>query len=245
MTLSIDIRVPRSEFEVDVNLTLDRTTALVGASGSGKSTLLRTIAGVDSGSFGVIEVDGDRWLDGFKILPPTLRSVGYLGQRDGLFPHMTAQDNVAFPMRADGVGRTQRRRAASELLDRLDLAPLGHSRPHELSGGQRRRVALARALASPRAAYLLDEPLTGLDDRTVLLTVDFIADQLADFGGIGLVAVHDKASIRGFVSRTVSLDRGRVVEDISAPAAARRVRASAAARRNTDGRQLHYREGSR
>lgn len=245
MTVELKIRVPRSEFEVDLHISLDQTTTLVGASGSGKSTVLQSIAGVDASATGVIRVGRERWLMGSRALPSTLRSVGYLGQRDGLFPHLSAADNVAFPLRVDGLGRTQRIKRASDLLDRLGLSELVTKRPHELSGGQKRRVALARALSASRDLYLLDEPLAGLDERTAMLATDFIADQLSDFDSIGIVAMHDAGTSSPFSSRAVRLDRGRVIEDFSVPVAPPHARGSARVRQNIGGRQLDCREGSR
>lgn len=245
MTLAINVRVPRSEFEVDVDLAIDATTTLVGASGSGKSTVLRAVAGVEPVLSGVVEIDEQVWLSGRKRLPTTLRSVGYLGQRDGLFPHLSATDNVAFPLRVDGVGTKARRHRANDLLERLDVAALATRQPHELSGGQRRRVALARALAAPRALFLLDEPLAGLDERSALLATDFIADQLSEFNAIGLIAMHDAAPMREIATRAVRLERGRVIDDVSVPTAAQRARASARVRQSIGGRRLDCREGSR
>lgn len=245
MTIAVKIRVPRSEFEVDVDLAIDRTSTLVGASGSGKSTVLRAIAGVETQATGLIGVNDERWLSGSKYVPSALRSVGYLGQRDGLFPHLTAEDNVAFPLRADGLARLPRRRHAGELLERLGLAELRARRPHELSGGQRRRVALARALAAPRDVFLLDEPLAALDDRTAVLVSDFIADQLTDLSAIGIVAMHAAEDAIDFSGRAIRLERGRVTDDFSVPVVAPRVRGSARVRQSIGGRQLDCREGSR
>jgi NitT/TauT family transport system ATP-binding protein len=134
---------------------------LVGASGCGKSTLLNLVCGLDAPTSGRVELPrGDR---------PTL-----IFQEAALFPWLTASENVELPMRLRGVGREERRRAATELLERVQLGDAVRKRPHELSGGMRQRVALARALAHEADILCMDEPFGALD----AMTRDLLHDEL-------------------------------------------------------------------
>lgn len=126
--------------------------ALLGASGCGKSTLLNIIAGLDEPSAGALEVPSD--------------GAAFMFQDSSLYPWLSARGNVELALKLRGVGRVERRAKAQELLE---LVNLGHSldkRPHELSGGMRQRVALARSLAQERPLLLMDEPFAALDAIT-------------------------------------------------------------------------------
>ena len=125
---------------------------LIGASGCGKSTLLSLVAGLEEPTSGSVSTGG--------------RRVAFMFQEPALFPWLTAVQNVELPLRANGVGRAERRQRARELLDSVHLAGFADKRPHELSGGMRQRVALARALAQDADVLLMDEPFGALDAMT-------------------------------------------------------------------------------
>jgi ABC-type Fe3+/spermidine/putrescine transport system ATPase subunit len=132
---------------------------LLGASGAGKTTLLRAIAGlapVDSGRIVIGGRDATR-------IPAESRDAVYLHQTPLLFPHLSVFENVAFPLRIRGQQDSQVRATVAELLESVRLNGLAGRRPHTLSGGQKHRVALARAMAARPTVLLLDEPLTALD----------------------------------------------------------------------------------
>lgn len=245
MSLELDIRVPREEFDVEVTTATSTALALTGSSGAGKSTVLRSIAGLEPAAEGEIRVGGAIWLDSSASLPPTMRAVGYLAQRDALFPHLSARDNVAFGLRADGVRASARNRRAMELLDALGVADCGANHAQQLSGGQRRRVALARALAPERGIYLLDEPFAGLDEYASAVAAVLIAQRLSEVGASALIAVHDLQQVVAICPRAIRLERGRVAETVSVAAAAPRARGSARVRQSIGGRQLDCQEGSR
>lgn len=133
--------------------------AMLGPSGSGKTTCLRLIAGFEQPTAGSIEIFGER----AEGVPPYLRNVNTVFQNYALFPHMNVIDNVAFGLRVKGVSKAERRRAAEETLEMVELGGYGTRRAGELSGGQRQRVALARALINKPRVVLLDEPLGALD----------------------------------------------------------------------------------
>jgi putative spermidine/putrescine transport system ATP-binding protein len=133
--------------------------ALLGPSGSGKTSLLMSVAGFLTPDSGRILVNG-RDVAG---LPPEKRNFGLVFQGYALFPHLSVLDNVAFSLRARGVGRAERRRRAGEAIDMVRLTGLEARLPQQLSGGQQQRVALARAIAFGPDLLLLDEPLSALD----------------------------------------------------------------------------------
>lgn len=133
--------------------------ALVGSSGAGKTTLLRAVAGLGPGTAARIEVAGNE----VGGLPAERRGVVYLHQTPLLFPHLTVAENVAFPLRVRRVAPAQVATAVRQVLDALQLGGLGQRRTQALSGGQRHRAALARAIVARPPVLLLDEPFASLD----------------------------------------------------------------------------------
>ena len=146
-----------------VSLTLERGEigCLLGPSGCGKTTVLRAIAGFERLERGVVSLAGQDIATPAAGLPPDRRGVGMVFQDYALFPHLSAEGNVAFGLRRGSRG--ERQRAARELLELVGLGGLGDRYPHELSGGQQQRVALARAVAPRPRLVLLDEPFSNLD----------------------------------------------------------------------------------
>lgn len=135
--------------------------SLLGESGCGKSTLLKSIAGLIEVESGEIRLDGRSLL----TVSPEKRGTVIVFQDLRLFPHMTVEKNIAFPMELRGLSREQRKKEAERLLDEVQLTGYGRRKIRELSGGQMQRVALARALAAEPSVLLLDEPFSGLDER--------------------------------------------------------------------------------
>jgi putative spermidine/putrescine transport system ATP-binding protein/mannopine transport system ATP-binding protein len=133
--------------------------ALLGPSGSGKTTLLMTVAGFESPQSGSVVI-GDREV---THVAPYRRNLGMVFQRYALFPHLTVEKNVAYPLRMRGVPHAERRAAVSAALEMVDLGAHGSRRVDQLSGGQQQRVALARALVYEPPVLLMDEPLGALD----------------------------------------------------------------------------------
>jgi putative spermidine/putrescine transport system ATP-binding protein len=146
---------------VSLDLMPGRFLTILGPSGCGKTTLLRMIAGFIAPSAGHIEVNGSR----IEAVPPWRRSIGMVFQRLALFPHLTAFDNVAYPLRMRRFPRSGIRERVERYLDLVRLGGMGERRPHELSGGQQQRVAIARALVFEPDILLLDEPLAALDRK--------------------------------------------------------------------------------
>ncbi|MFY9264560.1 MAG: ATP-binding cassette domain-containing protein [Solirubrobacterales bacterium] len=250
-SLTVDLSLCRGRFSLDVAFSIDATAALTGPSGAGKTTLLRVLAGLDQCGDGYVSVGEDVWIGAGRPTPAELRSVGCLAQEGGLFPHMTAAGNVAYPLIADRVGRRRRRAVAVALLAEIGLADVADVPVTRLSGGQRRRVALARALAGERAVYLLDEPFAGLDARTADRVEAFIGERLRRAASPALIAGHDLGRLSTLAERTLRLTGGRLVESvpdeawaISGSADRARVREPAATPQNTVRRLADYRAGS-
>lgn len=165
LSVAIEKRLATVDLAVEFDVTFE-VLALFGPSGSGKSMTLKMIAGIETPGCGRIR-SGDRVLfdsaSGIN-LPPQRRRVGYVPQQYALFPHLTAIENVAFPLRKGLRWPAERaNQRASELLESFGLGDLLHVHPGGLSGGQQQRVALARALSSDPEILLLDEPFAALD----------------------------------------------------------------------------------
>lgn len=181
-----------------------QVACVVGPSGSGKSSLLAGIAGVLPPAF---RLDGRVTLDGRDLLdlPPEKRHVGLLFQDDLLFPHLCVADNVAFGLDAAVRGRATRRAVVAEALGRAGLAGLGERDPRTLSGGQRARVALLRAmLASPRA-LLLDEPFSRLDPALRAATRDWVLSEIRRSAIPALLVSHDAEDVMAAAGPCIDL----------------------------------------
>ncbi len=186
--------------------------ALVGPSGCGKTTLLRLIAGFERADAGTIEIDGQTVADEGRHLPPELRRVGMVFQDYAIFPHLSVGQNVGFAL---GKGRAAGARVA-ELLAFVGLPGREARMPHELSGGEQQRIALARALSTEPAALLLDEPFSNLDAaRRAEVRAEVRA--LLKAGGVTAVFVtHDQEEAL-FLGDQVGVMRDGQLEQVDTP----------------------------
>jgi NitT/TauT family transport system ATP-binding protein len=190
---------------ISLDVTLGEFVCLIGASGCGKSTLLSLVAGLDAPTAGVIDTAG--------------RRVALMFQEPALFPWLTAARNVELALRAGGVGKAERRRRAAELLDVVHLGGFGDKRPHELSGGMRQRVAMARAMATDADVLLMDEPFGALDAMTRDLLHDELDRICLDRGLTVLFVTHNVREAVRLGDRVVVLSSrpGRVIEEFAVP----------------------------
>lgn len=202
----------RREFTVNVSfkLGLGASLGLFGASGSGKTTILACIAGIEDPD------DGEVRLDALRIYPPPLplhqRPLGYLTQEPHLFPHLSVGENVTFGFSKH---RTEEQLSWIETLrDRLRLGPLWEAPASRVSGGQARRVALARTLARKPPVLLLDEPFAGLDRHLVRELIDDLSLWRQTLG-FSIIAVDHQAEVlrRLCSQRGVVLEGGKIVQE--------------------------------
>ena len=180
--------------------------ALLGPSGCGKTTLLKTVAGILAPQCGRIRLGRED----ITHLPPHRRGVVILFQDIRLFPHMTAAENVAFPLRMRGVGRWARLEQAAKLLDRVRLPGYGARRVGSLSGGERQRVALARALAAEPRLLLLDEPFSALDENLREDMRELVLSLHREFRTTTVLVTHDRGEALGMSDRVALLFHGEI-----------------------------------
>ncbi len=197
----------------DVTLTAPegQVVALLGPSGSGKSTILRLIAGLESVEAGEIRINGELVSAPGSTLATEQRRVGMVFQDYSLFPHLNAAANVAFGL--DKLGRAERDEAALRWLDRVGLKHRASAYPHELSGGEQQRIALARALAPQPRAILLDEPFSGLDAVLRAELRDATLATLAETRTTTIFVTHDAEDALQAADRLVILKAGRVLQE--------------------------------
>ena len=190
----------------DVSFSVDagQVLCLLGPSGCGKSTTLRMVAGVEAQDAGDVRGGGTRR----NGLPPEARGVGLMFQDFALFPHLKVAANVAYGLRDKRAAGAR----VSELLDRVGLAHLAGSYPHELSGGEQQRVALARALAPRPGVMLMDEPFSGLDERLRDEVRDATLAVLRDEGAAVLLVTHDPVEAMRMGDQIALMREGRIVQ---------------------------------
>lgn len=182
--------------------------ALVGPSGAGKTTLLRVVAGLEPSASGRVEADGQA-LDG---LPPHRRPIAMVFQDPRLLPNMDVAENVAFGLRASGVGRRERRARADALLAQVGLDGLGRRGVRGMSGGEAQRVALARALCPEPRLLLLDEPMASVDpDRREALRRLILRLQ-GERRVTTLIVTHDRDEAAEMGQKIALMIEGRIVQ---------------------------------
>jgi putative ABC transport system ATP-binding protein len=199
---------------VSLGLEEGEFTALAGPSGSGKTTLLNLLGALDTPTSGKIQLEGVELsgLSAAALSALRLRKLGFVFQAYNLIPVLSARENVEFVMELQGVSLADRRKRASEVLERVELDGLGDKRPLEMSGGQQQRVAVARAIASRPSIVLADEPTANLDSGTATRLLELMAQLNQEDGVTFLFSTHDPLVMEA-ARRVVRLRDGRVIED--------------------------------
>jgi NitT/TauT family transport system ATP-binding protein len=196
---SINLEIPDGQF-----------VAVVGPSGCGKSTLLSLVAGLRLPSSGTV------FCDGLPITAPMPRKVGMIFQEANLLPWLTAVDNVAFPLKLRRVAKAERLLTARRMLELTGLAGFEDRLPHQLSGGMKQRVAIARGLVQNPAVLLMDEPFASLDEQTRMVLGDELLRIWSETRKTVLFVTHSLNEAVYLADRVVVLSArpGRVVDDV-------------------------------
>jgi ABC-type Fe3+/spermidine/putrescine transport system ATPase subunit len=197
---------------IDLTVGTGEVVALLGPSGSGKSTLLQAVAGLVRPTRGEIWVAGRLVASGRHSTPPERRAVGMVFQGFALWPHLSALDTVAYPMRRAGHSRREAAAAATTLLAQLGIDHLARRRPAELSGGEQQRVGLARALAREARLYLLDEPTAHLDTHLRSEFEDAVLTRQRESGAAVIYTTHDAGEALAIAHRVALLVDGTLIQ---------------------------------
>ncbi len=197
---------------VELELDSGQSAAVLGPSGSGKSTLLHILGTLDAPSSGTVELDGQ---DPFQLPEPQLaqfryRHIGFVFQDHYLLPQLTVLENVLVPVLSQGPAAPEHADRARMLLERVGLGHRLEHRPAEISGGERQRAAIARALIAQPALLLADEP-TGNLDRTTARSVARLLLELQEQEGYMLLVVTHSLELAQLLQRRYQLDQGRLV----------------------------------
>ena len=200
---------------VNLDIRTGRTTVIIGPSGCGKSVLLKHIIGLlkpDRGRVFFHDLEVSAMPE--RRLAEVRRRMGFLFQAGALFDSMTVEQNIAFPLEEHGLASPdERRRRADEALSLVGLSGLQDMYPEKLSGGQRKRVALARAIVLGPEVILYDEPTTGLDPIRADLINELILKLGETLGTTTVVVTHDMTSARKIAHRVLMLHGGRFIAD--------------------------------
>ena len=210
LEVAVEKRLSAFEIDAEFSCATNGIVALFGRSGAGKTSLVNMLAGLSRPDSGRIEIEGVTVFDSNRglDLPPERRRIGYVFQEDRLFPHMTVRGNLTYGLRR--APTNERRIQLDQIVDLLGLEALLGRRPHDLSGGEKQRVALGRALLANPRLLLMDEPLAGLDQARKDEVLPFI-ERLRDELTIPIVYVsHAMPEIVRLADTMVLMSNGRV-----------------------------------
>jgi len=181
---------------------------LLGPSGCGKTTLMRLIAGLEQPTSGDIVIDGKIVTD----LPPRARNIAMVFQSYALYPHLTVEKNISFPLRAIGMPKDETRKKVEWAAKMFGIERFLDRKPRQLSGGERQRVALARAVVREPVVFLLDEPLSNLDAKLRNSARDELKQFQDQLGTTTIYVTHDQAEAMGLGDRIAVLNQGKVIQ---------------------------------
>lgn len=197
---------------IDLDVSEGEFVTLLGQSGCGKSTLLRIIAGLehaDSGRLSYNEVPMDDAAQG-RFVPTQARQFGFVFQDHALWPHLTIDENIAFPLRSYGWNKSDREKRVAEVLEQVQMSAHAGKSPRQLSGGQRQRVGIARALALSPKVILLDEPLASLDSNLRDELGHEIRKLAKEFGLTCINVTHDRREAQILSDRIAVMADGTI-----------------------------------
>ena len=193
---------------IDLEIADGEFVALLGPSGCGKTTTLRMISGLEIPSGGTIHI-GDRDV---TQLPPRDRDVAMVFQDYALYPHMTIDDNIGYPLKVRGVAKEERAERVRKAAENLQIENLLERRPGQLSGGQQQRTAVARAVVHQAQVYLFDEPLSNLDAKLRLEARAFLKYLQREVGVTSVYVTHDQSEAKALADQIVIMNAGRIMQ---------------------------------
>ncbi len=198
----------------DLNLEVsDREfLVLLGPSGCGKTTTMRMIAGLEHATAGEITFDGQR----INELPTQKRDVAMVFQNYGLYPHMTVEQNIGYPLKLRGMAKDARAAQVRKAAERVELGPFLARLPRQLSGGQRQRVALARSIVRQPRVFLMDEPLSNLDAKLRVVARAQIKHLAQELQVTTIYVTHDQIEAMTLAHRVAVMDAG-VIRQLGTP----------------------------
>ena len=207
---NISLDLDNKEILKGLNLQVDKGEfiAITGASGSGKTSLLRIICGLESPKEGEILLDNMIIFNKGISVPTEKRNIGLVIQEKVLFPHLTARKNIEFGLSKSSSNESH----VDEILHHLNITKLANKFPHELSGGESQRVALARSIVMKPKLLLLDEPFTGLDAELKSNIYPEIQSILKNNMITSLMVTHDLNEVKALSDKCFNLDSGKLIE---------------------------------
>ncbi len=213
--LEVDIQKQLPEFLLDIAFEIDKEKnplGILGASGAGKSTLLKCIAGLETPDRGRIVLNDRILFDSAKgiNLTPQERRVGLLFQDYALFPHLRVAENIAFGMSAKESPSVVKQEVNKQ-LQQVNLAQMGKAMTHQLSGGEKQRVALARVLASKPDITLLDEPFSALDTNLKKELIKLLRHRIHNYNGLTVYVTHNLDQAYQLCPQLLIIDRGKII----------------------------------
>jgi iron(III) transport system ATP-binding protein len=211
----LDVTKRYGRREVVCNLSLEvnegEAVALLGPSGCGKTTTLRIIAGLETPDRGEVWIGGERVAaDGVSFAPARARHTGMVFQDLALWPHFTVAGNLDFVLASAGISKRERESRIAEALQLVRIEAFAASFPHQLSGGEQQRAALARAIVARPRLLLLDEPMSSLDSELKSDLIKEIAALHASLGVTMIYITHDRQEASAVGSRVVRMRGGRI-----------------------------------
>ena len=207
---NVNLSFNNNEVLKELNLIIDQGNfvAITGASGSGKTSLLRVICGLESPNQGEIILDNSLLLNKEIFIPTEKRNIGLVIQEKVLFPHLNARQNIEFGISS----KTDKQNLSDEIMEKLNIKQLAEKYPHELSGGESQRVALARSIVMKPKLLMLDEPFTGLDKDLKMKIYPEIKSILQASKITALMVTHDLNEVKALADKCFNLESGKLVE---------------------------------
>ena len=193
--------------DLNLNISIGERVSILGPSGCGKSTLLRLIAGLEKPNSGEIIKKAEVITSDKIFIPPEKRNVGLVVQEKALFPHLSVYENISF-----GIQRNKdKNKIVSDLLELLKIDSLKNKYPHEISGGEQQRVALARSLAPNPDLLMLDEPFSALDEELRKSLYEEVSKVFSDRNSSILLVTHDAHEAEVMTDKQLRMEKGNLI----------------------------------